>query len=84
MRLLLDANLSLALAEPLTAAGYDVAHVVDVGLLRANDEAIFEQAVEEGYVVVIADSDFPMMLAVRETYLGHAVLPGYVVRLSGR
>jgi hypothetical protein len=40
-------------------------NVADVGLLTANDEAIFNFAVAEDLVLVTADSDFPMMLALR-------------------
>jgi predicted nuclease of predicted toxin-antitoxin system len=65
MNLLLDANLSPRLLEPLRAAGYTVEHVVEVGLLTASDAAIFDYAAMSGSVVVTADSDFPMLLAVR-------------------
>ena len=65
MRLLLDANLSPALLEPLRHAGYDVTHVVEVDLITASDAAIFDHAVAEGFAVVTADSDFPMLLALR-------------------
>lgn len=65
MKLLLDANLSPALVKSLTTAGYDATHVVDHGLLRADDDTILQRAVADGCVVVTADSDFPMMLATR-------------------
>jgi predicted nuclease of predicted toxin-antitoxin system len=65
MRLLLDANLSPRLIEPLTASGYDVTHVGDLGLLHATDSVIFDRAVADGYVIVTADSDFPMLVALR-------------------
>ena len=57
MRLLLDANLSPRLLEPLSAAGYEVSHVADLGLLDATDSAIFDRAVIDGYVIVTADSE---------------------------
>src|SRR5690625_4984614 len=81
MRLLLGANLSPALAEPLTAAEYEIAHVADIGLLHASDEAIFEQAIEQDYVVVTADSDFPMMLAARGACKPSVVLLRHVTEL---
>ncbi len=81
MRLLLDANLSPALAEPLTAAGYETVHVADVGLLTANDDTIFDYAVAEGLVVVTADSDFPMMLALRRAGRPSVVLLRHVTHL---
>ena len=45
MKLLLDANLSPTLVGPLTAAGYEVVHVAELGLLTASDDTIFEHAV---------------------------------------
>lgn len=65
MRLLLDANLSPRVADGLRSAGFDALHVIDVGLLRATDEEIFDRAAAEGLVVVTADSDFGALLAQR-------------------
>jgi predicted nuclease of predicted toxin-antitoxin system len=65
VRFLLDANLSPRLIEPLTTAGCDVTHVGGFGLLHATDPDIFDFAVREGYVIVTADSDFPMLVALR-------------------
>lgn len=65
MRLLLDANLSPRLATPLVAAGHDVVHVGDTGLLTASDTAILRRAAADGWVLVTADSDFPRLLALR-------------------
>ncbi len=65
MRLLLDANLSPQLLEPLREAGHDTTHVMEVDLLTATDSAIFDHAVAEDFTVVTADSDFPMLLALR-------------------
>lgn len=39
MRLLVDANLSPHVAEGLRSAGFDAAHVADLGLLTADDDA---------------------------------------------
>lgn len=47
MKLLLDANLSPALVEPLAAAGHEVVHVTDLGLLMATDEIIFDRAARD-------------------------------------
>ncbi len=74
MKLLLDANLSPALVEPLAAAGHEVSHVVDVGLVTATDEVIFERAARDRYVLVTADSDFPMMLALSRAHAPSVVL----------
>jgi hypothetical protein len=50
MRFLLDANLSPVLVPDTKAAGYDVVHVVDLGLLTASDTAILGRAETDGYV----------------------------------
>lgn len=65
MRLLLDANLSPRLNALLVAAGVESVHVGDVGLLAASDEAILDHAAGDGSVVVTADGDFGVLLAVR-------------------
>ncbi len=77
MRLLFDADLSPRSAELLAEAGYEVAHVADVGLRDAADEAILDYAGTEGWVVVTGDSDFPALLARRR-----ACVPS-VVHLRG-
>jgi predicted nuclease of predicted toxin-antitoxin system len=64
VKLLVDANLSPRVAEGLRVAGFDAVHVVDLGLVTASDE-IFDRATAEGFVVVTADSDFGMLLALR-------------------
>lgn len=66
MRLVLDANLSPSVVEALREAGYEASHVGDHGLLSATDEAIFDWADEHRAVVVTADSDFAMLLALRK------------------
>lgn len=63
MRLLLDQNLSPALAEELVASGHDAIHVRSLGLSTANDVAIFDAADAESRVVVSADTDFGELLA---------------------
>lgn len=64
MRFVVDANLSPTLIPILTAAGHDAVHVADVGLLTATDAVILGYARTDGRVVITADSDFPMMLAL--------------------
>ncbi len=66
MRILLDANLSVRVAHELKSHDFDTVHVADVGLLDATDEAIMDWAAANGCVVVTADSDFPMLLALSE------------------
>jgi predicted nuclease of predicted toxin-antitoxin system len=81
MRLILDANLSPKLVERLRDAGYDAAHVADVDLLHASDEEIFDRASLEDWVVVTADTDFSMLLALRSTAGPSVVLLRQVAEL---
>jgi predicted nuclease of predicted toxin-antitoxin system len=67
VRYLLDANLSPAIADELVDNGFDATHVADMDMLFATDEWIFALAARESFVVVTADSDFAMLLAVRRT-----------------
>jgi len=78
MRLLLDANLSPALVASLTRAGHDVVHVDQVGLVAAADEAILDHAAADRRVIVTADSDFPMLLALRRATMPSVVLLRHV------
>ncbi len=63
MRLLVDANLAPRVAARLCEAGHDAIHVYDVDLAQATDESIVEYALEHGYVIVSADTDFAAILA---------------------
>lgn len=65
MKLLIDANLSPSVADGLREAGFDAVHVADLDLVTASDGEIFDRAVSDGLVVVTADSDFGMLLALR-------------------
>jgi predicted nuclease of predicted toxin-antitoxin system len=64
MKLLLDANLSPRIATLLVEAEHDARHVVHLGLLAADDVTILDRAVADSAVLVTADSDFSMMLAL--------------------
>jgi predicted nuclease of predicted toxin-antitoxin system len=61
-RLLLDANVSPALAEALCWRGHDAVHVNELGLRAAPDATIFQQAVELGRAVVTHDDDYLRLL----------------------
>jgi predicted nuclease of predicted toxin-antitoxin system len=59
LKLLFDANLSPKLVGRLAALFPDSIHVFDTGLARfTSDEAIWEYARNNGFVIVTADSDF--------------------------
>jgi predicted nuclease of predicted toxin-antitoxin system len=64
VKFLIDNALSPELARLLSDAGHDAVHVRDYGLHAAEDPMILERAGIEGRVVVSADSDFAMLLAV--------------------
>ncbi len=84
MRLLLDANLSPRIAEQLAEAGHDVTHVTDLGLLTAGDGTILQRAEDDGYVLVTADTDFPMLVALRRATSPSVVLLRRVSELPPR
>ena len=65
MRFVLDANLSPRIVQALTGAGYEAVHVVDLGMLAAPDAEILERCEADGSVLVTADTDFPMLVALR-------------------
>lgn len=78
----MDANLSPKLVGRLARTGLAVVHVADIGLLAADDALIFDRAVAQGYVVVTADTDFPMLLALRRAVSPSVVLLRHVSGLS--
>jgi predicted nuclease of predicted toxin-antitoxin system len=65
VRLLVDANLSPAVAALLNQAGHDAVAVRDLGLQDATDETILEQALADDRVIVSHDTDFGTMLAMQ-------------------
>lgn len=82
MRFLLDANLSPRLVAMLSEAGHDAVHVRELELLTASDSVIFDRALSDGYVVITADSDFSMLLALRRASRPSVILLRRVSELS--
>ena len=64
MRFLVDANLSPRVAARLRSSGHDAVHVGDEGLLTADDMPILAHASRTGRIILSADADFAMLLAV--------------------
>jgi predicted nuclease of predicted toxin-antitoxin system len=58
MKLLFDQNLSPRLPRALTKLFPDSVHVREVGLSESGDEAIWNYARQNGFVIVSKDSDF--------------------------
>ena len=58
MKFIVDNQLPVALCHFINAKGSDCQHVLEVGLARAQDLLIWQQAVETDRVVVSKDEDF--------------------------
>lgn len=82
MKLLIDANLSPRVAEGLRDVNFESTHVADLDLMRASDEEIFDRADEEGFVIVTANSDFEMLLALRRAKNPSVIHMRHVAELS--
>jgi len=71
---LIDTCLPAAIVDNLRRAGHDAVHVRHYGIHKADDEIVFERAVQEDRVFVSADTRFATILAVR-----HASKPSVIV-----
>jgi len=58
VRLLFDENLSFRLVRELVDVYPDSAHVRDIGLLGAADQAVWAYAAQEGFLLTSKDTDF--------------------------
>ncbi|GII79661.1 hypothetical protein Sru01_46430 [Sphaerisporangium rufum] len=63
MNFLVDENLSPRIADLLTKAGHDSAHVRDLQATSAPDSMIMNIARADGRVIISADTDFGALLA---------------------
>lgn len=82
MLFLVDAQLPPSLAEALRQAGREAVHVIDLGLLAATDQEIWDEAISRSAVLVTKDRDFPLRRAARSD--GPAILWVRVGNISNR
>ena len=60
MRWIVDAQLPPALARLLQQRGHEAQHVEDAGLREAEDNAIWQHALDHDAVILTKDEDFPI------------------------
>ena len=72
MLFLVDAQLPPSLAEALRQAGNKAIHLIELGLLTATDQQIWDEAISRSAVLVTKDRDFPLRRTARND--GPAIL----------
>ena len=82
MLFLVDAQLPPSLAEALRDAGCQAVHLIDIGMLTAADEQIWDEAVSRSAVLVTKDRDFALRKAASND--GPAILWVRVGNMSNR
>ena len=60
---LVDAQLPPSLAEALRQAGHQALHVVEIGMLPASDQQIWDEAISRSAVLITKDRDFSLRRA---------------------
>ncbi len=78
MKFLIDNCLSWILCTQLRGCGYDAVHVRDYNLESADDREIFKLALQEGRIIISADTDFGTLLA------GTAAITPSVILFRGK
>lgn len=79
MKLLLDQGLPRSTVAHLASVGIRAEHVGELGLAKASDEAILEEARNRQSVAVTLDADFHRILAI-----SGAVIPSTIrIRIEG-
>ena len=71
-----------AIAAKLRDAGYNAIHVIDVDLATAIDPDIVDYAESNGFAIITADTDFPMLIALRRATIPSILLLRGVNELS--
>lgn len=74
MRILVDMNVDIRVAEWLRGQGHDAVHLRDQGLHRMPNGEIFVKALSEDRVVLTSDLDFGEIAAALKDTAGRVVL----------